>query len=458
MQVKNQLCYLNASPWLLLKNTTLILLPAILILLAYDLFESAFVAHKSEELLQLYGYSQPFLILFTAFAVALSVTINRAIVKLVHIRKKGLLSNFLIGIAASSVLTLVVFLCLSPLLELFGLNEWLRSLPAMQRVEFNQQITLFLQTRIGAVFALVIIWQVSSALRALNDLTCSSLYFLLWMSSKFVVLVWVIYQSPESVLANLGTMHFIIDISFAVIGCALLFHRHPMAWLSPPKVSKYHADNLLIMFQQLVPALSVALITYLATQVNSTFISVFALTYKIEAMTLLVPMVLTATLPALVGTNYWSSKKARAMSLLLQAFHLIIVTQIILSLILYLFQSTLFSLVCPDCAQAFLLTQYIYWLPISYVGLGLSMVLVSSLNAIGRTRQATSLLCLHRLLLCPFLVLIGIVLFAEKGIFMGLATANVISGMIAYYYVNHSLKSDTLKQTSDIDQNLKFTA
>ncbi|RZQ51490.1 hypothetical protein C1E23_19180 [Pseudoalteromonas phenolica] len=453
MQQSQTLCYLNASPWQLLRKTTAILLPAICILLAYDLAESSVIANTNEQLLQLYGYAQPLFVILTAFAVALSVRTNMAMVQLVEQQNKGLLAHIRFGVFASAAVSIVLLLTLDEVLALFGLVEWLSTLSDVPSAEFTSEIMSFLTVRISTLFALVIIWQVSSALRALNDCWYSALYLLLWMMCKSIGLIVLVQQSELHLLSSLGELHAFVDVLFAVIGLSLVFIRHKSSLFSSSKAVSANLDTVLIICQQLMPACSLALLTYIASQFDVAFIAVFALTFKIEALALLIPMVLTASLPAIVGVNYWSNNQKRAVSILKSAFYLVIAMQCVIAVLLYLFQSQLFAGICPDCQQVVLLRYFIQFLPISYVGLGMSMVYVSCLNAVGKSKQAMVFLAFHRLFLIPTLVMLGLIIMGNMGFFIGLAASHFIMGGFIFYQITvvNSHSSDEQNSMVQLD-------
>ncbi|TLX46247.1 hypothetical protein C1E24_14570 [Pseudoalteromonas phenolica] len=459
MQQSQTLCYLSASPWQLLRKTTAILLPAICILLAYDLAESSVIANTNEQLLQLYGYAQPLLVTLMAFAVALSVRTNMAMVQLVEQKNKGLFAHIRFGVFVSVAVSIFLLLTLDEILALFGLAEWLSTLSDVQSVEFTSEIMSFLTVRISTLFALVIIWQVSSALRALNDCWYSALYLLLWMMCKSIGLLVLAQHSELHLLSSLAQLHAFVDVLFAAIGLSLVFMRHKSSLFTSSKSVNGNLDTILIICQQLIPACSLALLTYIASQSDTAFIAVFALTFKIEALALLIPMVLTASLPAIVGVNYWSNNKKRAVSILKSAFYLIIAMQCVIAALLYLFQSQLFAGICPDCQQITLLKYFIQFLPISYAGLGMVMVYVSCLNAMGKSKQAMVFLAFHRLLLIPILAVLGLNLLGNMGLFIGLAVSHFIMGGFVFYQITvvYSRSSDEQNDMVQLDLQTEKT-
>ena len=453
MQQSQTLCYLSASAWQLLRKTTVILLPAICVLLAYDLAESSVIANTNEQLLQLYGYAQPLLVILMAFAVALSVRTNMAMVRLVERPNKGLFAHIRFGVFASTIVSIFLLITLDEILTLFGLAEWLSTLSDEQSGEFSSEIMSFLTVRISTLFALVIIWQVSSALRALNDCWYSALYLLLWMICKSVGLIVLVQQGKTNLLSLIGGLHAFVDVLFAVIGLSLMFIKHKPSLFSSSKAVNGNLDTILIICQQVMPACSLALLTFIASQFDAAFIALFTLTFKIEALALLIPMVLTASLPAIVGVNYWSNNQKRAVSILKSAFYLVIAIQCVIAVLLYLFQSQLFAGICPDCQQVVLLRYFIQFLPISYVGLGMSMVYVSCLNAVGKSKQAMVFLAFHRLFLIPTLAMLGLIIMGNMGLFIGLAASHFIMGGFIFYQITvvNSRSSDEQNSMVQLD-------
>ena len=277
------------------------------------------------------------------------------------------------------------------------------------------------------------------------------------------MLTWLVFKSllaitlltptswfyQEGLLA-ISVIHGLSDSIFAIISLIVLKQK---TQISLPKVSDLKSaiqqpkgDTYIIIFQQLITPISMIMLTMIAAKIDYTYVASFALLFRLEALFLLLPMVLTTSLPAIIGTNYWSGHKDRVKAAYQLAFALIIIVQLLIACWLYFNSKLLTALICPQQSVAFLIESYLLWLPISYIGAGCAIVYQSCLNAKGKTELATLLGIIHRIvLLIPFTYL-GSITTVEHGLFIGIMLGHLGSGLaVAYLFKkeksNHHYKN-----------------
>ena len=117
----------------------------------------------------------------------------------------------------------------------------------------------------------------------------------------------------------------------------------------------------------------------------------FAFIFRMESIFLLLPMMLTTTMPCIIGTNYWLGHFKRVKQAYYFAFIVIAIVQLGLAILLMINNNMLSYFICPEGEVAELLAIYLTWLPLGYIGAGFAIVYQSCLNAEGKPIQACSL-------------------------------------------------------------------
>ena len=111
-----------------------------------------------------------------------------------------------------------------------------------------------------------------------------------------------------------------------------------LKWPTLSELSKHSKQpklaGILVISQQLVTPLSLAILTTIAASYSHTYVAAFALIFKLEAIILLIPMVLTTSMPAIIGFNYWSGHHARVKQSYKYMFAVVIFAQLLIAVIL----------------------------------------------------------------------------------------------------------------------------
>ena len=313
MSVCNSQSFTQAKPSTLLWRNTLPMVGAILALLAYDLLESSLLAFQSEQLLASFGFTLPITTAMTALAIGLSIRANNKVVHRNCTDKENLsheISNCLLNsLVIVSCFSLVFYLCREQLLLATGNSVWLSN--NTNEALKTSQLDYMSLRYLGWVF-LALMWQVNAVLRALGWMQIASGLMLSWASFKGLVAVALL--TPESPLFQqnlvaLAWVHILADGMFALI--SLWFLKQKVS-LKRPKITLHEftniqqkKDGLLVIAQQFVTPISMAILTAIAATIDTSYVAALALLFRLEVLFLLLPMVLTTSLPAIVGANFW---------------------------------------------------------------------------------------------------------------------------------------------------------
>lgn len=447
--------YLNASPFKLITQTSWLLFAAIFALLAYEVVESAIIAKHGDNSLALFGFILPVTTFLSATAIAIAIRSNMVLVKSHHAQGEYITSLMLwAGLTAILISTLFYF-SKGVLLSLLGFDVWLSQFSMQDQAIYHTQITSYLDFKIYALIALFFIWQICTILRTLGYHKRSASLMLGWMLFKIFILVWIIDPKSTQLITQLGQLHIISDMIFALLGLILLAHKKEFCFqtIKFDIIFKDKKTSVILMLQQLIPPLSLAFLMALVARVDESHLGVFSLVFRLEPLLLVLPMVLTASLPASVGLNFWSGNKRCCYQVLKLSFIFIAVFQLIIAVLVNVYMSQLIDVLCPNCEQVKMIKNYLALLPFGYIALGMVVLYPSCLNAIGKPNQAFITLILHRMVLIPIFVLLAFFSGQQNNMYFALFFAHIAAGLFVFIHFKKTMSSEAYKH-----QEMKYTA
>jgi len=423
-------------------KSTVPMVGAILALFAYDLLESSLLALNGEHVLTALGFTLPITTAIAAIAIGTSIRTNNKVVKYACLHKeklsKVIATSIIISVLVISLLSLVFYAANDFLLALLGSQSWSESINS--DIDFANTQNTYLNARyLGWIF-LTIIWQVNATLRALGNTKLASGLMFSWLLAKSILVIALL--TPESHwhlsgLSGLALSHVSVDMLFALISLLLLVNKTEIELPSFKElriaIFTTKHDGLFIILQQLITPISIALLTMIAASIDYSYVAAFAFILRIESLLLLLPMVLTTSMPCIIGTNYWSGHMARVRSAYIITFFTIILSQLLLAILLYLNSDLLSYFICPEGPVAQLTTNFLTWVPIGYIGAGCAIVYQSCLNSEGKTLQASFIGIAHRLLLLLPIAFIGAFIASENSFFQAIMIGHLISGLYVIY-------------------------
>ncbi|WP_160173521.1 MATE family efflux transporter [Thalassotalea sp. ND16A] len=415
---------------------------AILALLLYDLFESSLLALSGADTLTAIGFTLPLTTALTAIAIGLSIRSNCKVVKSACLDKANLASTMTTTILMSVLIVSIFALCAyaanQQLLSLLGNNHWAEiNLTHEKAALLNQQQEYMAARYIGWVF-LALVWQVNAILRAVGHAVLASSLMFSWLALKSILAVLLLTPSSNlfiNALSGLAYVHVICDFIFALISLLILIKKSQLSFPTLSVINLQIAspkkDAVIVILQQLVTPLSMALMTIIAANIDYSYVAAFAFILRMESLFLLVPMVLTTSMPAVIGSNFWSGNKHRVKQAYLMAFSAIILSQLIIAVTLFFYSPYLSTTLCSQDTVASYITRYFTWVSWGYLSIGCIMVYQSCLNAKGKALQALILGVFHRIVLLLPLAYIGSIYVLKDGYYQGMLFGHVTNASIA---------------------------
>ena len=227
---------------------------------------------------------------------------------------------------------------------------------------------------------------------------------------------------------------------FALIASLYLLHQREKLLIVPQwRLLKSDWQQIL---QIGVPAglstalnpLSGALLMAMLASQSTASVAAYGAAMRVESLLVIVMMALGSALMPFMAQNLGAKKPQRAFAALFTAMHFALGFQLLVFIAMVPLSMPLAALFSKDVVVQNQLWHYLLIVPASYGLQTICMLLISALNALHKTINA---LCWNLLRLFVLLLpaaWIGSHLYGTKGLFIGIAVANIISGIGAYCY------------------------
>jgi len=193
------------------------------------------------------------------------------------------------------------------------------------------------------------------------------------------------------------------------------------------------------MLSQFTPPISALLATALVSSFGEIVIAAWGLGYRLEFFSIMIVLAMTMSLPAMIGKLKGSGDLAQIDQLVKMAALFIIVWQLVIAMILFVIAKPISTLLTNDTGVINILQDYFWFMPLSYMSLGVCMIMVSACNAIGMPAQAL-VISLLRLFACYLpLLWIGSQMSGITGLFIGASLGNFAAGVMSWFMYKRNM-------------------
>ncbi|OEE46362.1 MATE family efflux transporter [Enterovibrio norvegicus] len=418
-----------------LKNMTIPMVFGLVAILAFSLVDTFFISLLGTEALAAVSFTFPITFAVNCITMGISVGISTSVARLLgrnalteaaRVSGHGLLLAILLVFAAS----MLGLANIDPLFRLLGAKETLLPL-----------IHDYMQVWYLTIPLLVIPMAGNSAIRATGDTKTPA---------KIMIVAGIINGVLDPLLIfglgpfpELGVQGAAIASAISWAGallCSLyvLVKREKLlAWPSPTKIWQDWKDILAIgtpaaLSNALNPIFGAILMAMLASQ-GTASVAAYGAAQRIESLLLIVMMALTSSLTPLMAQNFGAGNLSRAFEALFRAMRFSILFQLIIFVAMVPLSHPIATLFSQEPAVQEKLWHYLLVVPASYGLQGIMMMLVSALNALKKPGLAFIMNLMRLFVLLLPLAWIGGLLDQTEGMFIGIAIANAITGVIAYF-------------------------
>ncbi|TQV87934.1 MATE family efflux transporter [Aliikangiella coralliicola] len=449
---------ISRSQWMLshpvvdvLSRLTRPMLPAILAVMSLDLYDIYLVSQLGTQSLAALSFTIP--ITSILFAVAIGLTIGTTAV-LSHSLGKGdhhetqrlVTDSFLFSSTVAILLGIIGIVTIKPLFHYLGANYALipDSFHLGPKPDIMPLITEYMQLRyLGFVFMLIPLLA-NGVMRAVGDAQFAGRLMLSWAILTALLDSLLMWQAGENAsLIDIGKGHLIADSLTSIVSMVLLVKREKLLIFERFSQTEFWCSLRRLLHIGL-PAISISLLTPIAFAIVTSWVAfygreavaAFGVLSRIETVALFLPMALSTSLPIFIGQNYAANLINRCCSAIRKSLLISLAVQLVVYIALVTGANQIAQQFSDSPQVTHLIVYMLWFLPLGYLGQGVVILVVSSLNAMHRPKTALVLSVIRMFgLLVPFAYL-GAYLGSLDGLFISMMISNLLIGIIAYLWLN----------------------
>lgn len=398
-----------------------------------------FVAQISTEQLAAITFTFPVSFIVGAMAMSLGVGTSSVVSRLFGAEDRDQVRRItthamLLGVLCAVVILIVGLLTIDPVFRLLGADE--NILPYIHRY-----MRIFYWGGIFVVAPMI----ANSVLRASGDAKRPAMI----MSTAAIlnicidpVLIFGLFGFPRmeiegaalgAVIANILTMF--ASIFFVMYREQLVNIRTLELHLIMDSWRRILHVGLPSLTSNLVSPVTTAFITHQIANFGQASVAGFGIASRIEALSLLAMMALSAGMTPFVGQNYGARRLDRVGDGLRFAYRFSFVYGLGIGAFLLLFGGHVVDLFGLEGAARDTALLQMHVVPISYIALGCAMTVNGSLNALGKPVAAMWISMSRTIAVYAPLAWLLSQFFGLIGIFIAAASANVIAGGIGVFWL-----------------------
>ncbi|ESP92245.1 MATE family efflux transporter [Pseudoalteromonas luteoviolacea] len=425
---------LTGSTSAVLRQLTVPMLWAILALFSADLIELYFASRLGVEELTAMSFTLPVQATLFAFAIGLGIVVATRLTQARVVEELAAVS-LIFTVLVGATIALGIWLNLLPILNLLGFADF------SEREKVWGPLNTYMQYRLGAVIFFFLIMVIFGVLRAFGNMRAAAQLLVVFagmqvLTSAALFSPWVGADLAISGLEKLGIAHLVAAVTGCIWALYLLIVKENIS-IKINLLSTQSRQGFRCLFRLLIPIVSMQLLTPLAQSIlmaivatqGSDAVAAYGVVMRLEPLALLLPMVLTTSLPIFVGQNWEANKALRVRRGIKLSVLVCIVWQLVVSLVLFFGADLLGVGFCQKTFVSKSIELALTVLPLSYIALAATMLYVSCCNATGRSMIALNVSILRLFGLSIPFAYFGAYVAGFSGIVWGLALANVILGL-----------------------------
>jgi len=423
-------------------NMTVPMLLGITTLMAQSFIDTYFLGRVGDRALAAYSFGFPILMIVTSIAIGLgagtSSVVARAIGSDDHLRAKRLATDSMIlSFLITGVVAVAGMLTINPLFRAIGAPE-----------DMLPMIRSFMMILYSAVPFIVLGMVGTASMRATGDTRLPS-KLMIGAAILNVILdpIFIFGLGPIPALGLNGAAiaGLISRGSFFLATLYFLTYRLDLVGFSKPdpvEMRRSWRDILHVGLpaagtNAIVP-IGLTLITAMIADFGPKAVAGFGVASRVESMVLVLYYALSAIIGPFVGQNLSAGKEDRIQTSLRLCAGFCIASGLFIAGGLALasgFLPTLFS----ESPEVIHVAKTFLWIaPISYGAYGIVMVVNAAFNGLGNPMPGVMISVTRILVLYVTLAVAGRALFGVAGIFGAYAIANILSGVLGYFWARRA--------------------
>ena len=422
----------------------------VLAVTAFNIVDTYFVGQLGTQPLAAMSFTFPVVMTLGSLAIGLGVGTSSVIARAIGEGDRDRVQRLTTDSLTLSLLVVAIFVSfglvtIDPLFTALGADA-----DVLPFIRSYMQIWYF-----GMIF-LVIPMVGNSAIRASGNTLVPGIIMIVAAGvnialDPFFILGWGGFPRLEIQGAAIAT---IISRAITLIASLLVLHyREKMLCFNLPKFGVILASwrkilqiGLPAAATSIITPISIGLITSAIAFYGAEAVAAFGIASRIESLSLIVIVALSASLGPFVGQNWGAKKYYRVHRALNLSYLFCLAWGIMMAAILTGSASWLASLFNNDPEVIQIARNYLWFVPISYAAAGIIFVASSTFNALGKPIPSMIMTISRMVVLYIPLAYLGSRLFGINGIFAAACIANLVVGIGAYVW---NQKTCNIKATSE---------
>jgi putative MATE family efflux protein len=421
-----------------LREMTLPMLLGITTMMAQSFIDTWFLGRVGDRALAAYSFGFPILMIVTSVAIGLgagtSSVVARAIGSDNDRRARRLVTDSIIlSFLITGIVSFVGILTIDPLFRLLGAPD-----------DMIPMIRVFMTILYCGVPFIVVGMVGMSSMRATGDTRLPSKLMIAGAVLNVIldpIFIFGVGPIPAMGLNGAATAGLIARGIIFIGTVYLLLHKLDMISFSKPEwpeLRRSWADILHVGLpaagtNAIVPV-GLAVITAMIARFGPEAVAGFGVASRIESLVLVLYYAMSSVIGPFVGQNLSAGKEDRIQLSLQLCAKFCIASGLVIAIVLALlsgFLPTLFS----DSEEVTRVTRLFLWIaPISYGAYGIVMVVNAAFNGLGNPMPGVVISVTRILGLYVPLAMLGMKLYGVVGIFGAYAVANILTGILGYYW------------------------
>jgi putative MATE family efflux protein len=291
----------------------------------------------------------------------------------------------------------------------------------------------------------------NNALRARGDMKTPAWIMLFIVAVNIILdplLIFGLGPFPELGLKGAAIATVFARALSLIIGLYVLHFRKNMLTFKSPGISEVISSwkSLLSIAlpaagAKIIVPIAIGIVTYLLSGYGPAAVAGYGAASRAEFFLLAVVMALSSVLNPFVGQNIGANKVERAKEALNKGMRFALLWGIGSFGLLYVIAKPIAHLFSTEQEVIEYIILYLHIVPIGYAARGVFDIVANVLNVLRLPLYSAGLIFIQMILLIIPLIYFGSYLWGVKGIFFGLVTANIISGIIAYFVLKQKIKN-----------------
>ena len=407
-------------------------------MMAQSFIDAWFLGRVGDRALAAYSFGFPILMIVTSIAIGLgagtSSVVARAIGAENHRRAKRLVTDSLIlSFLITAAVSVVGILTIEPLFRLLGA-------PA----DMIPMIRSFMIILYSGVPFLVVGMVGTSGMRATGDTRLPSKLMIAGAILNVIldpIFIFGFGPIPAMGLNGAATAALLARGAIFVGTLYVLSHKLDMVSFNKPELPELRSSWADILHVGLPAAgtnaivpVGLAVITAMIARFGPEAVAGFGVASRIESLVLVTYYALSSVIGPFVGQNLSAGKEDRIQHSLRLCASFCISSGLVIAVVLALLSGFLPSLFSSS-EEVIGVTRLFLWIaPISYGAYGIVMVVNAAFNGLGNPMPGVVISVTRILVLYVPLAFLGMRFYGITGIFAAYAAANILSGVLGYYW------------------------